>query len=63
MEFYKITDFNAAFQIGIEKLVYDAIKEHSKKKKKKDKDDYTMPETLKLKQAFKILTKDIFVKL
>ncbi|CDW73014.1 formyl-transferase [Stylonychia lemnae] len=55
MEQYKITDFNTAFQIGIEKLIYDSINEHSKK----DKD----PEELKLKKALKIMKKEIFAKL
>eukprot|EP00347_Sterkiella_histriomuscorum_P001924 403370146 len=55
MEQFKIKDFNTAFQIGIEKLVWDSINDVCKKKKN--------PEKLKIKKCLKILKKQIFKKL
>ncbi len=54
MENFKIRDFSHAFQVGIEKLVMDAINHSSKKKKN--------PEKIKLKKAIKIVKNDIFVR-
>ena len=56
MEKFKINDFNTAFQIGIEKMVLDAIKSNSKDKSK-------LPEKLKLKKILKIVKHDIFVRI